>query len=452
MSKTAYEVYQDRIAGIIRETLDGMECQPIFFIGTGMSKRYFGAPNWSELLKGIATYIGVSDDDFHYLSQKVESDNIKLGNELAAITFEWAWKGGKNSFPADYFSSERRRSDYFKYVVSKQIEKTCPVPERLDTLEMFEEIEKLKKSHPHAILTTNYDNFLEKIFPSYETIVGQKIIRRDMNIVGEIFKIHGSLEDPSSIVITEEDYKDYNRKKKYISAKMLTYFAEHPVFIFGYGLSDPNVSGLIEDIGEILCGGNGLIENIFYVEWRPDAAAETQFREEYVIGTGQSQLRVRTIVANSFGWIFDAISNNNPLKWVEPRVLRAIASRVFNIVRKDIPRANIEIDYKHLSSIAEAEDAIPKLLGIGSTLSPNASYPYNLTAVGKRLGYRGWHGANELISKIKQEKRFDMKASDNVYHCSVKSGEGYFHLYSDEAINILKLVKEGKDYIINEAQ
>lgn len=46
-------------------------------------------------------------------------------------------------------------------------------------------------------------------------------------------KIHGSSHEVESIVITNEDYVDFYKRKKYISAKLLTYFAEHPLFSLG---------------------------------------------------------------------------------------------------------------------------------------------------------------------------------------------------------------------------
>lgn len=230
---------------------------------------------------------------------------------------------------------------------------------------------------------------------------------------------------------------------------MLTYLAEHPVFIFGYGLNDPNVSGIIEDIGEIVCQKNGLIENIFYVEWREDADSLQSYREEYVVGNAESQLRVRAIVTDEYGWIFDAISANTPLRWVDPRVLRTITSRFHKIIRKDIPQSVVEIDYGHLSGIADSDDQLPKFFGFGHVDSPSASHPYSLTDVGRRLGYRGWHKAQDLILELKDKSGFDIKSSDNKYHYAVPSGSGMFRRYSDDAIDILKKVRDGLGYTLD---
>ena len=61
-----------------------------------------------------------------------------------------------------------------------------------------EEIELLKMIHPHSVITTNYDQFLEKVFPDYEVVVGQKILRSNNASIGEIFKIHGCSSLPKS--------------------------------------------------------------------------------------------------------------------------------------------------------------------------------------------------------------------------------------------------------------
>ena len=52
--------------------------------------------------------------------------------------------------------------------------------------------------------------------------------------------------------ILAADYANFEQKKKYLSSKLLTYFAEHPLFFFGYSCSDPNIISIVSDIDEIL--------------------------------------------------------------------------------------------------------------------------------------------------------------------------------------------------------
>ncbi|MCV5737918.1 SIR2 family protein, partial [Escherichia coli] len=76
---------------------------------------------------------------------------------------------------------------------------------------------------------------------------------------GEILKMHGCSSQYETIVLTAEDYTDFNKRKKYLSAKLLTYFAEHPLFFFGYSATDTNIKGILSDIDEILAPNGELI-------------------------------------------------------------------------------------------------------------------------------------------------------------------------------------------------
>ncbi|MCX5572315.1 SIR2 family protein [Kaistia nematophila] len=450
MVNSTYENYKQHAVALIKQTLEDSECQPIFFIGTGISKRYLGAPTWIELLRSAAARIGLSDQEFQYFRQKTNDNLIEIGSILEDKVFEWAWTHGKNTFPPEYFSKSPDKSIFLKHIIALDIQDAAGEANTTADSSLREEIDLLSKTNPHAIITTNYDDFLERVFGDYEPVVGEKVIRRDMNLVGEIFKIHGSMEDPSSIVITGADYENYRIKKKYISAKLLTYLAEHPVFIFGYGLGDTNVTGILQDIGEILGGPDKLIENVFYIEWRPDAPSLTDFREEYVVSANGSELRVRAIVTDSFGWIFQCLTETAPLKWVNPKLLRAISARFFKLLRSDIPRGNIEVDYAQLQTVADSETELPKLLGIARTDSPNASYPYSLTDVSSLLGFTFWWKARKLIEQVRDETGVDIFSTDNKYHYAIPTkGKHPNRRYSKEIVDLLEAVRDGEEYTVS---
>ena len=443
-----YLRYVERNSALIRDTLDHLQCQPIFFIGSGFSKRYFGAPGWIELLKIVANRIGHDEESFNYLFQKHQGKAIPLGQDLQEQVFEWAWKKGKSNFPKEYFGDDVHRSCFLKHLACKEIASIVPKKSQMGKLPLATEIELLKTTNPHAIITTNYDGFLDHVFDGYEAIVGEKVIRYNLNMVGEVFKIHGSTDDPASIVLTEDDYENYRQKKKYISAKLLTYLAEHPVFIFGYGFGDPNVTEIIEDVGEIIGGEEKFISNIFYVQW-DDKLAANSLREEYIVGSGERQYRVRAIVANEFSWIYKAISQEREIGAVNVRTLRAVASRMYNLIRTDIPRKRFEVNYDTLEGLAGSDTELPHLLGLVEANNANLAHPYVLTQVGQQLGFPGWHGARRLIEKIQSEKGINILETDNRYHCAVKGGDKTtFHKYSKETVTLLKAVMTGENYEI----
>lgn len=249
--------YRQKVDSEIRDLLLEYECQPILFIGSGISRRYFGAPNWLELLEIIFSKLPSGKKDFRYSQQKFENDPVRIGSALADLVFEWAWTEGKEHFPSEFFEGSCEKDDFLKYICCEYIKDITPQENDIEK-SLSKEIDALSEIKPHAIITTNYDLFLENVFDGYEPITGQTILKYNTNSFGEIFHIHGDVSSPQSIVLTKKDYDDWKKKKKYISAKLLTYFAEHPVFIFGYGLGDPNVKEILRDIGEIVADKNGL--------------------------------------------------------------------------------------------------------------------------------------------------------------------------------------------------
>ena len=119
------------------------------------------------------------------------------------------------------------------------------------------ELEKFKmlKNKISAVMTTNYDTFLEdKVFSSdYTVFIHQNdLFSSDSYNIAEIYKIHGCATDANSIVITERDYQNFTNSRKLIIAKMLTLFTESPIIFMGYSFTDENIQNIIADFIECL--------------------------------------------------------------------------------------------------------------------------------------------------------------------------------------------------------
>jgi len=314
-----------------------------------------------------------------------------------------------------------------------------------------DEFAALQAIRPHAVITTNYDNTMESIFSGYEAIVGKQVLRYNLNAYGEVYHIHGSVDDPATIVINKDDYDIWHRESKYFAAKLLTYFAEHPVIIFGYSLTDTNVRTVLEDIGAIVADETGLIANvlqaIFDEKLKGDAV-----QTEIAIPTDGSHFRIKALQTNSLTDVFHALAARHDLKDVNPALVRALAARAMKLTRSDIPSGNIEVDYHTLEGIVDNDDALPSLLGITKADDVNKSHPYTLSIVGEKLGYPGWNGAHKLIQQIKNENGVDLKSTDNRYHCAVKVGKkdtSISRKYSDALVALLKKARDGKPYTIS---
>ena len=187
-----YKRYVEKMDALIRDTLHEMECQPIFFIGSGIPKRFLSTPSWMELLKLISVYVDMKDDEFNYISQKHDGNAILIADELQVIAFEWAWKNRPPIFPRNYYEAGSDKSLFLKKISCEIIDQIFV--ENLATAKENPEFSLLRQSNPHAIITTNYDKFLEEAFEGYEPVIGEKVIKYNLNMIGEIFKIHGSTD------------------------------------------------------------------------------------------------------------------------------------------------------------------------------------------------------------------------------------------------------------------
>ena len=440
--------YKLKADAAIRDLLMEFECQPILFVGSGLSKRYFNSPSWPELLKIMFERILSDSDLYEYNRQKYENDMISIGTALSDLTFEWAWQEGRSSFPPEYFSSKTSKDTFLKLLVCEYIRQVTPELSGIKEAGLLKELLAFSEIKPHAIITTNYDLFLEQIFQGYETISGQTILRYNTNSFGEIFHIHGDISNPASIVLTKADYDEWAEKKKYVSAKLLTYFAEHPVFIMGYGMGDPNVKSILRDIGELVAGEDGLIRNVYQVIWRA-SKIEAQPPDQAIIAVDGKEYRIHAIHTNDFEWIFEALKSQSALKSINPKLVRALAARTMRLIRHDIPSGAVEVNYDTLERVADEKDFLPSLLGITAVNNPNFSHPLTISQLAHRVGVKNWQQLNKLIHKVKEEKNIDLRSTDNLYHCKIKTGvkaTSVARKWSHQAVDLFKKVLDGEEY------
>lgn len=269
---------------------------PILFIGSGISKRYlYNFPDWNTLLKNSFKFF--SEDEYYYLSileeeKRNEKSDFEIFQKLGTIA--------ENEFNRAFFSKKiapfkstkwlsQNISPYKMYIAMSLKKKKIKSNDNL----MQQEIAAFKnlKNKISAVITTNYDTFLEdEIFNDDFTVFTrqeQLFSNKSFNIA-EIYKIHGCIKDASSIIITERDYKNFKDSRKLFIAKMLTLFAESPIIFLGYSLTDENIKIIIEDF--LTCLSNENLENIedhfIFVNYKPN---EHEFIYKTQIITGDKK-------------------------------------------------------------------------------------------------------------------------------------------------------------------
>ncbi|MEJ5124444.1 SIR2 family protein [Comamonas sp. MYb21] len=454
-----YAQYQEEVTADVAKIIADASCQPILFIGSGFSKRYAAGPNWEELLMLLAERCPKIDKDFAYYKQAYGNDLMKIGSIFTQLYHEWAWNEGKKNFPPEYFIANVPSDIFIKHTIG-QVLAGIGVDENgsYGSLELDAEIAALKAISAHAVVTTNYDEVIEPLFPGYERVISQQILRKPFLAIGEIFKIHGCVSLPESIVINEEDYIRFEEDHKYLSAKLLTYFIEHPLIFIGYRAGDPNIKKILADVDRMIRAQEyELVPNIYILEWDKNLTDKSYPPRDKVLAvTNDRNIRIKSITANSFEWVFKAFGQAGNLSKIDTKLLRALMARAVDLVRSDIPKKQVEIDFKMLEHAVDTGENFANLFGVtsvGDSSKINLTHQYVITEVYKKLGLPSWKRVNDLIKIIENDTGVNIKSYDNKYHVNVKFGvakTSKSHKYSDMFIDLLKKVMAGQPYKIDE--
>ncbi|CAG9609139.1 SIR2 family protein [Pseudoneobacillus rhizosphaerae] len=462
-----YMEYLEESFRNLQWTLNDSGTRPILFVGTGISRRYLDAPNWEELLKTLIEHNPNIKHPIGYFKQN-SSSLPELASLLVDYYKDFAWEQFEEEiYPKDLYEGSDK-SLFLKYQIRKVFERLMS-DFNLEGHRYQSEIELLKKLQPHAIITTNYDKLLEGIFPEHQVIVGQQVVKsKDATKIGRILKIHGCMEKPNEIIISNEDYKSFEKKQKYLTAKILTYFMEHPIIFLGYSVSDDNIKSILSDIvGIVTESPDEIVDNIWFIDWSKDSISpdERPPQDKNIPLEEGKNIRVNYIKLNSFEPLFDNLYQEDVSS---VNALIDFQDMVYNIIKsKSI--SELSVDYVTMRSTENENSLAEKIgfrkinpellegnqsvtvLGIGTITDPETvmlRYPYRLTDVARELGYEHFNYANRLIERISIDTGFNIKSGNNRYYFGLRHGKSILRLYSVEAVEILKKAKNGEEYIL----
>ncbi|MGE0076377.1 MAG: SIR2 family protein [Bacteroidales bacterium] len=193
------------------------------------------------------------------------------------------WAGAGMSLYAGYPSGKRLTEILIENLTSKEKEEidiNIPLPD------LAEEFYRIKGNNKNSLLQILNDTFLKKaeskdihdrlaIIPHFRTIIttnydslfedsygqkAQKIFKTTQipyinNKKTQIFKVHGDLSEPESVILTKSDYNNFFKENKdngtYWSV-IRERLATKAVLFLGYNLEDPNVSVIFDRITDSL--------------------------------------------------------------------------------------------------------------------------------------------------------------------------------------------------------
>ncbi|HDR1832520.1 TPA: SIR2 family protein, partial [Pasteurella multocida] len=173
-----------------------------------------------------------------------------------------------------------------------------------------DEITLLKKARKNigSIITTNYDQFIESIF-EFNPLIGNDILLS--NPYGSLYKIHGCVTAPESMIITEQDYEKFNKRYELIRAQLLSLFIHNPIIFIGYSISDENIKSLLKTIFTYVQPNSEqaqqIRDNFLLVEYQSDSNS-SEVCEHDIDLEGYSTIRINKIKTDNYAQIYKAIS------------------------------------------------------------------------------------------------------------------------------------------------
>lgn len=341
----------------LKSHFESFQTSPYLFIGSGLSRRYLRLPTWYDLLEEFTSGLGLPYE-FGYYASQVQGNLPKLASVLAEEFHRFWW------------TSEKYENNRRKYKIEAQIDTQQPfkielaifINEKSVQDERFnQEIELLKKVVIDGIITTNWDTFTQELLSDFETFIGQyQLLFTDNASIGEIYKIHGCVSKPNSIIVTEEDYDNFHKKNKFLAAKLFTIFAEHPIVFLGYSISDSNIISILNSIVECVDNHNidKLRDRLVFVEW-VSGIGDPQVLDGHIV-IENLPLPIKHVRLDSFIPLFEILSS---LKQRLPiKILRKCKKAVYELVKTKNPVNTILVG--DLDSVKNEED-IEFVIGVG---------------------------------------------------------------------------------------
>lgn len=196
------------------------------FTGTGFSKAITEdeAPSWQGLLELMCDELSDPKSIKKVLFPTAGNNPLSLEESAQIIEIELS-KIGKD----------------IHLEIAKKVEEIVLSGDNAVISEFFQK-------YPLVIATTNYDKLAEELAGKddcHSITPGFPIPRSPSRV--NVYHVHGSIDSPSNMVVTADDYFRFINGQSYFSRKLSTILHENTVVILGYSLGDTNLKAIISD-------------------------------------------------------------------------------------------------------------------------------------------------------------------------------------------------------------
>ncbi|MFT4469390.1 SIR2 family protein [Arthrobacter sulfonylureivorans] len=218
------------------------------FMGSGVSISS-GAPSWDGLLDELAQRIGLSPDlaaGFRKLSPLDRANILQSQHESSRGSDDSSESFG--SLVARSFSME-------KYGLAPTLLANLP---------------------SEGAITLNYDSLFERASTDAgrnRAVIPHESMSPHIDTGSRwLLKLHGSVSQPDSIVLTRDDYLGYNANREALSALVKAHLMTHHLLFVGFGLKDDHFHEIVHDVRRAMPsrqGGTGMLGTVLTLNADP---------------------------------------------------------------------------------------------------------------------------------------------------------------------------------------
>lgn len=402
----------------IQEVVSKFNTTPFLFAGSGITLRYFGLPTWRDLLKHFA--LQINNDRFAYNAFETKARSLAHPNGVLPLTatliqdaYDGAWYQNPSIRTLESHELElvEQGASPFKMEIAAYLKNHSTPVAKYEA--EINKLKKLSKKNLSGIITTNYDLFFEEAFTDYKTFIGQdNLCFSAIQGVAEIYKIHGSVAEPETIVINDSDYQTFREKGKYLASKLLTIFMEYPIIFIGYSLGDTNIRDILADISVCIPEDKlkALQERFVFVDYVPGTVGYEV--SEYEIDLGPKRITMTKISLDDFGILYDALTSK--VAAVPVKLLRRFKEDLYSFAISKDPGTTLKV------SALENPDLHEDNLVISIGLPETGEYGYQ-----RLLDVNGWY-RNIVLDDLPASVHSYDKLLELTYPGVKHETQGYF--------------------------
>lgn len=188
--------------------------------------------------------------------------SVFVGAGLSAAAGYVDWKGLLRDFAEDLHLDLDIESDMSlvaQYHINRQPSRSR---ERLHEKLVAEFSQPVSPTRSHlaiaelpldVIWTSNYDSLVEESFIARDKSVrvnnsSRALVQKGKRKDCTVYKLHGDLEDPSTIVLTRDDYRQYVRRFPSFRERLQSDLTERTFLFVGFSFTDPHLDFILNEL------------------------------------------------------------------------------------------------------------------------------------------------------------------------------------------------------------